>query len=86
MAGSFPLLFSEAWKEDIHVFTAEGDTKLPFETNTQRLGPADRVLVSDLRMDIQRNRGSAASDSKKDLIVAGGLTEKRKKSSEEEKE
>jgi hypothetical protein len=44
MAGSFPILFREAWKEDIHVFAAEGD-KLPFETNTPRLGPPERVVA-----------------------------------------
>ena len=37
-AGAFPILFREAWKEDIHVFAAEG-AKLPCEAETQRLGP-----------------------------------------------
>jgi hypothetical protein len=29
MAGSFPILFREAWKEDIQVFAAEGDGPPP---------------------------------------------------------
>jgi hypothetical protein len=44
-AGAFPILFREAWKEDVHMFAAEGD-KLPFETNTSRLAPPQRGGVA----------------------------------------
>ena len=46
-AGAFPILFREAWKEDFHVFAAEGG-KLPLDTATQRLGPPERVATNVL--------------------------------------
>jgi hypothetical protein len=46
-AGSFPILFQEAWKEDDHVFAAEGG-RLPGATGTQRLGPPERVMANVL--------------------------------------
>jgi hypothetical protein len=46
-AGSFPSLFREAWKEDIHVFTAEGGN-LPLDAYTQRLGLPERVAANVL--------------------------------------
>lgn len=48
-AGAFLILFREAWKEDIHVFAAEGD-KLPFDANTHQLGPPVRVAVNVLNL------------------------------------
>ena len=48
-AGAFPILFREAWKRDIHVFAAEGG-KLPFDAETQRLGPPARVAVNVLNL------------------------------------
>jgi hypothetical protein len=45
MAGPFPILFTEAWKEDSHVFAAEGgSTESPMDTHC--LGPPEWVTVS----------------------------------------
>ena len=49
MTDALPILFREAWTEDIQVFDAEGD-KLPFDANTQRLGPPARVTVNILNL------------------------------------
>jgi hypothetical protein len=55
-AGAFPILFREAWKEDIHVFAGEGD-KLLFDADTQRLGPPARVAVNVLNLHpVRRGR------------------------------
>ena len=48
-ASAFPIVFREAWKRDIHVFAAEGG-KLPFDAETQRLGPPARVAVNVLNL------------------------------------
>jgi hypothetical protein len=47
MAGPFPILFTEAWKEDEHVFSAEGGSAL-IKNDTQRLGPPERVTTDVL--------------------------------------
>jgi hypothetical protein len=46
-AGSFPVLFAKAWKEDTHVFASEGGT-LQGDPNTHRLGPPERVKADVL--------------------------------------
>jgi hypothetical protein len=46
-AGPFPILFTEAWKEDKHVFVAEGGSVLPSD-DTQRLGPPEQVATDVL--------------------------------------
>jgi hypothetical protein len=46
-AGPFPILFSEAWKEDAHVFSAEGHRTLT-QTGTHHLGPPERVATDVL--------------------------------------
>lgn len=46
-AGPFPILFTEAWKEDSHVFSAEGGST-ESQMDTHRLGPPERVATDVL--------------------------------------
>ena len=46
-AGPFPVLFAEAWREDTHVFAAEGRTRQE-DPDTHRLGPPERVKTDVL--------------------------------------
>jgi predicted deacetylase len=48
-AGAFPILFREAWKEDIHVFAAAG-AKISADAGTQLLGPPSRVTTNVLNL------------------------------------
>ena len=42
-AGSFPILFREAWREDEHVFSVEGGKAPNGDSNLQHLGTPERV-------------------------------------------